>query len=438
MPVLWVENEEIDFHILTSDGRPSIIRHSLDGYYMESPIGTYVRVEKTPTGLIARTPTGSIATDVPPLTMQRAFNSGSVLEKLERQWRQRDPSVFPDVHQSPMPAVIQSVAHELNTNQVNIAATNFDFPKEHAEIVKFLATCEVLKPKMLKLDPLKWRFAMRAVLRGENLMIRGEAGCGKTLLAQVLQQVTGRPFYYFNLGSTQDPRSTLIGNTHFKKDEGTYVAEALFVKAIQTENAIILLDEVSRALHDAHNILMSVLDQKQRYLRIDERPDTPTIKVAKGVTFLGTANVGAEYTATRTMDRAFLDRWTMILMEPLTKEQEIELLTEMFPTLDKFDITAIAEIASDTRAQVKSANPKVETIISTRVTTEMAALLFDGFSLEEAATVKIYPFYSDAGGAESQRTYMMQLVQKYVKEKSYNNTIPKTVVPPKNTLTKPY
>lgn len=309
---------------------------------------------------------------------------------------------------------VGTVAHPVNTQQVT--ASVVENPTEHADILDFLKKCTALKPKRLKIDDLRWRFAVRAVLRGENLMIRGDSGCGKTLLATTVADILGRPFFFFNLGATQDPRSTLIGNTHFKKDEGTYVAEALFVKAIQTPNAVLLLDEVSRAHPDAHNILMSVLDQTQRYLRIDERPDTPTIKVAGGVTFLSTANVGAEYTATRTMDRAFVDRWTILLMDPLPKEQEIELLTEMFPTLDPFDVDGIAEIAAETRKQVRSENPKVSTIVSTRITTQMAALLYDGFSLAEAAEVKIYPFYSDAGGSEGERTYMKQLVQRFVRD----------------------
>ena len=44
----------------------------------------------------------------------------------------------------------------------------------------------------------------------------------------------------------------------------------------------------------------------------------------------------------------------------------------------------------------------------------MAGLIYDGFSLAEAAEVCIYPFFSDAGGADSERTYMKQLVQKYI------------------------
>ena len=32
--------------------------------------------------------------------------------------------------------------------------------------------------------------------------------------AKALPVATGHPFFYFNLGATQDPRATLIGNTH--------------------------------------------------------------------------------------------------------------------------------------------------------------------------------------------------------------------------------
>ena len=140
----------------------------------------------------------------------------------------------------------------------------------------------------------------------------GPAGCGKTMAAKSIVNALDRPDFYFNLGATQDPRATLIGNTHFSKEDGTYFSEALFVKAIQTENAVILLDELSRAHPEAHNILMTVLDEGQRYLRLDEADGAPTVKVAPGVTFIATANIGNEYTATRVLDRALLDRFTII------------------------------------------------------------------------------------------------------------------------------
>ena len=56
--------------------------------------------------------------------------------------------------------------------------------------------------------------------------------------------------------------------------------------------------------------------------------------------------------------------------------------------------------------------------ISTRTSVEIAGLLFDGFGLDEAAEVTVYPQFSDDGGLESERTYVKQLVQKYVSDGS--------------------
>jgi MoxR-like ATPase len=175
--------------------------------------------------------------------------------------------------------------------------------------------------------------------------------------------------------------------------------------------------------------LITVLDTNQRYLRIDERPDTPTVKVANGVTFIATANVGSEYTSTRVLDRAMMDRFSAVVeMEPLNVEQETSLLYMSHPGLSKESVQAIAEIAAHTRLQVKSDDPRVTTSISSRVTVEMAGLLRDGFTLEEAAEVCIYPFFSDAGGMDSERTYMRQLVQKYIPADTNNAAFPQATV----------
>lgn len=296
----------------------------------------------------------------------------------------------------------------------------------HEDIEKYIKDSVILRPESLILSDLKWKYLMRSVVRGKNIMMTGPSGCGKTLAVQsVAKALDGRPFFYFNLGATTDPRSTLIGNTHFTKDKGTFVADSLFVQAIQTPNAIVLMDELTRATPDAWNILITVLDENQRYLRIDEKPDTPTVSVAKGVTFIATANIGAEYTSTRVLDRAMLDRFSAIVeMEPLSSEDESKLLTMTYPNLDATVVNSIAEIAAHTRTQVKSDDPKVTTSISSRLTVEMAGIVYDGFTLAEAAEVCVYPFFSDAGGVDSERTYMKQLVQKYLPASSMGNDAP--------------
>ena len=40
----------------------------------------------------------------------------------------------------------------------------------------------------------------------------------------------------------------------------------------------------------------------------------------------------------------------------------------------------------------------------------------DGFDLGEIAELILYPLYSDDGGADSERIYIRQLVQKYVQK----------------------
>ena len=205
--------------------------------------------------------------------------------------------------------------------------TQVEIPAGHEEVVDFISNSYSIKPKGLVMKPLKWKYLIRSAVRGKNIMMTGPAGCGKTLGAKSLVNALDRPNFYFNLGATQDPRATLIGNVHFDKNKGTFFSESLFVKAIQTPNAVILLDELTRAHPDAWNILMTVLDYGQRYLRLDEQDGQSTIKVAEGVCFVATANIGNEYTATRQLDKALMDRFTVIEMDTLTDEEEAGLLT---------------------------------------------------------------------------------------------------------------
>jgi len=291
--------------------------------------------------------------------------------------------------------------------------SSVDVPTDHAEVLNFIHTSYSLKPKMLMMSELKWKYLVRSGVRGKNIMMTGPAGCGKTMAAKSLVNSLDRPDYYFNLGATQDPRSTLIGNTHFDSKKGTYFSESHFVKAIQTPNAVILLDELSRAHPDAWNILMTVLDYGQRYLRLDEANGSDTIKVADGVTFVATANIGNEYTSTRVMDKALMDRFTIVEMDVLNEEDENQLLNYMFPSVDSNVLGNVAKIATLTRTESNSDTARITSGISTRTTVELCGLLYDGFSLEEAAEVSIYPQYDSTGGVDSERTFVKQIVQKF-------------------------
>lgn len=286
-----------------------------------------------------------------------------------------------------------------------------------AEVNKINTFNSSTPPKDFYIDELKWKFLVRNIEKGKNIMMTGPSGCGKTDATFKAAESLGREVMYFNLGATQDPRSTLIGNTHYNKDSGTYFSESSFVSAIQKENAVILLDELSRAHPEAWNILMTVLDPIQRYLRLDEKDDSPTIKVADGVSFITTANIGIEYTATRVIDRAILDRFALIEMEPLSEENEFTLLKGKFPSIDDKILNNLCSIVSSIRKEINSDTPRLSTMVSTRNTIEIAELLNDGFSLEDASQLLIYPLFPNDGN-DSERVFVKQLIQKFVQAKS--------------------
>ena len=339
-------------------------------------------------------------------TRKKAYNAGMALERRtgktgKTYWWKVSKDNFKSTPNLPT----------VNTNEVEV-------PEGHEEVVDFIMNSYGLKPVGLFMNELKWKYLIRSAVRGKNIMMTGQAGCGKTLAAKSLINALDRPNFYFNLGATQDPRASLIGNVHFNKKTGTYFSEALFIKAIKTPNAIILLDELTRAHPDAWNILMSVLDYGQRYIRLDEADGQATIKVADGVTFVATANIGNEYTATRQLDKALLARFTVIEMDLLNDEEEFDLLTYMFPTVNSDLLNNVANISFLTRTESLTENARISSGISTRTSVEIAGLLFDGFSLLESVDITIYPQYDASGGVDSERTFVKQIVQKFVSDSS--------------------
>ena len=270
------------------------------------------------------------------------------------------------------------------------------------------------KPDDFIISDLKWKYLTRCISKGKNLMFVGPAGTGKTQIVFKASETLDKQIFYFNLGSTQDVRSALIGNTYFK--DGTYFEESAFVKAIKSPNTVILLDELSRANPEAWNILMPVLDANIRKLRLDESTNSPVIDVADDVSFIATANVGYEYSSTRVLDRALVDRFSVVEMDVLDKDQEMKLLSMKYPELNAISTEMICDISSKIRDEARRDNAKISSVLSTRMLLEIAEMMLDDFNLEEIAELIIFPQYPDDGGTDSERIYIRQLVQKYIQK----------------------
>ena len=102
--------------------------------------------------------------------------------------------------------------NDMKPKEVEVEASN---KIEADPVLNFIHNKSVdLRPKTLVMPDLKWKYLVRSAMRGKNIMMTGAAGCGKTMAAKKLVEALDRPNFYFNLGATQDPRGTLIGNTH--------------------------------------------------------------------------------------------------------------------------------------------------------------------------------------------------------------------------------
>jgi len=261
---------------------------------------------------------------------------------------------------------------------------------------EILKVCDQYIPDDLIISNLHWKTILFSVFNSKNLLISGPTGSGKTLAILTLEKLFNkdsefgyRPFFNIPMGGSQDARSTLIGNTHLNKETGTWFGNSKFVNAIHTENAIILLDEINRGSLQSGNILMSVLDKNQRFLRIDNSPTTPDIKLAKGVSIIATANIGREYTATNIFDKAFKGRFTYFEMPIIDIKQEIKLQTYTYPNLDVGIIEQICSIAEFTRYKYKEGD--MNYYISTKHIVEyLEKRINDVYDFEEAFEIEIF------------------------------------------------
>lgn len=280
----------------------------------------------------------------------------------------------------------------------------------HKQIQEVLQEGYKTTPQKLILRPLIWKYLVRSVIRAKNLGFIGYPGCGKTMASRAVALALGRPLFMIPMNAASDPRTNLLGTPHFKNGETTFVY-AEFIKAIQTPNAVVVLDELNRAHPDATNILLSPLDEEQRYVRIDETGET--IKVAPGVSFMATANVGPEFVGTNRIDRALMDRFDWVEIQPMSADDEFKNLTSRFgDRVEEKLLQGIANLAGRTREIIKQEGTELDSILSTRKCEAIASLVADGFSIMEALEVSAYPLFSDMGGVEgSSRALFLKLVQ---------------------------
>lgn len=253
-----------------------------------------------------------------------------------------------------------------------------------------------------------WSLLARNVQKHINTMVLGPAGTGKTSVVKVLCDRLGLRLHIFDMGSMMDPISSLLG-VHRLEAGGSIFDYAKFTQVIQ-EPCVILLDELSRAPQSAMNILFPCLDDRRSLsIEIACGKGIREIKIHPEVTFIATANVGAEYSGTNSMDRALVNRFFTLELGYIPAKEESAVLSKR-TGITKADSDMIVKVAGNIRNL--ASKQEVSSSPSIRETLMVAELVADGWSLGQAMQMVYLPLY-EGTRSEGERGTIYKTLSSY-------------------------
>lgn len=244
---------------------------------------------------------------------------------------------------------------------------------------------------------------------GDHLFMLGDfTVTHNTSVVKVLCDRLGLKLHIFDMGSMMDPISSLLG-VHRLEDGGSIFDYAKFTQVIQ-EPCVILLDELSRAPQSAMNILFPCLDDRRSLsIEIACGKGVREIKIHPEVTFIATANVGAEYSGTNSMDRALVNRFFTLELGYIPAKEESAVLSKR---------TGITKEASDMIVKVAgnirnlASKQEVSSSPSIRETLMVAELVADGWTLGQAMQMVYLPLY-EGTKSEGERGTIYKTLSSY-------------------------
>ncbi|KKM03275.1 hypothetical protein LCGC14_1776040 [marine sediment metagenome] len=145
----------------------------------------------------------------------------------------------------------------------------------------------------------------------ENLALVGPKGSGKTALALQIAAKRQAPCYVAN-AYTQRSSDEWFGREGVSLEHGTYYVPSLFVEALETEGAVVIINDMALMQNKSiQNGLNDILDYGIRFAWVEALAATlgRPVRVAPRVLIIGTWNEGAAYTGNIMLSANLTDRF---------------------------------------------------------------------------------------------------------------------------------
>ena len=205
-------------------------------------------------------------------------------------------------------------------------------------------------------------------------LLIGETGTGKTSAIRNLAFLRKQPYVRVNMTGFTTP-DDLIGSKSINSKGETYFEYGIITDAM-ARGALLVLDEINATTPDCLFILHGLLDEDRRITL----PNGEIIHPHENFRVFATCN--PDYEGTRSMNKAFLDRFPIILnINYLPVPEEIKLITERTGV----DVGLAKELVTmATMARTEYMNNKLTVFVSTRTLLNTAMLVAHGLDFKTA------------------------------------------------------
>ncbi len=217
-----------------------------------------------------------------------------------------------------------------------------------------------------------------SVLYDLPTLLIGETGTGKTSIVRLLAFKRKQGYTRINMHGYNTP-DELIGSKSVK-DGATYYENGILTNAM-LRGHIVVLDEINATPPDCTFIIHGLLDDDKRVAL----PNGDVIRPHKDFRFYATMN--PDYEGTRTLNRAFMDRFAIVLnVDILLPDQEKRLLTDRTGIKDTIAEKMVNLAWLGRKAYRES---KTMMMISTRTLLQWAHLMQQGIKPHHAFEISV-------------------------------------------------